>query len=189
MAQATFTAGTDDGSTTVTAQVGGRSDSVVITLLPVGVRYVYLPLTMRESRGINLVVESIVVDPPSPTPGQPVMVYVTVRNTGFTAIESSFWVDLYLDPGSTPAPGVRWDQICAEGVAWLVPGLGGGEAVTLRSDRGSPAYTYWTGAFSATPDPHRLYAVADVWPGPPGAILEDRENDNVRGPVMVPMGP
>ena len=189
VAQATFTAGTDDGSTTVTAQVGGRSDSVVITLLPVGVRYVYLPLTMRESRGINLVVESIVVDPPSPTPGQPVMVYVTVRNTGFTAIESSFWVDLYLDPGSTPAPGVRWDQICAEGVAWLVPGLGGGEAVTLRSDRGSPAYTYWTGAFSATPDPHRLYAVADVWPGPPGAILEDRENDNVRGPVMVPMGP
>jgi len=183
-----FFSSTTEGTAVVTATADGLSDQVNVTVLPT-VRHTYLPMVMRNYRGINLVVESIVVDPPSPSPGQQVVVSVTIRNLGSTPIETSFWVDLYPDPSGTPAPGVRWDQVCDEGVAWLVPGLGGGESLVLRSDQGAPAYTYWTGSFAATPDPHRLYAVVDVWPGPPGAVEEDREDDNALGPVDVPMGP
>lgn len=179
---------TQAGTALITATAGEAYGVVQITVTPPE-RQVYLPLVMSNYRGVNLVVESIVVEPASPAPGEPVVVTVTVRNTGPTAIGTSFWVDLYLDPSGTPAPGVRWDEICDEGVAWHVMGLGGGRSLTLRSDQGAPAYTYWSGSFAATPDPHRLYAVADVWPGPPGAIQEDREEDNVLGPVNIPMGP
>ncbi len=117
------------------------------------------------------------------------MVSVTIRNVGSTPVGTPFWVDLYLDPVGTPRPGVRWDEVCDEGVAWRVSGLGGGESTTLRSDQGAPNYTYWTGRLAAQPDPHLLYAVVDVWPGPPGAVEEDEEGDNVLGPVEVPMGP
>ncbi|HIE39631.1 MAG TPA: hypothetical protein EYP77_11310, partial [Anaerolineae bacterium] len=186
-ATATFSSAVE-GTAVVTATADGASDQVSIAVLP-SMRYTYLPLVMRGYRGVNLVVESIVVEPASPAPGEPVVVTVTIRNAGPTTVDGSFWVDLYLDPSGTPAPGVRWDQVCDEGVAWQVSGLGGGQSLALRSDQGAPAYTYWTGSFAATPDPHRLYAVVDVWPGPPGAVEEDREEDNVLGPVDVPMGP
>lgn len=177
-----------EGVAVVTASVDSLSDQVAISVLP-SMHHTYLPLVMRDYRGINLVVEGIVVEPPSPAPGQPVVVSVTIRNLGVTAVGSPFWVDLYLDPTALPTPGVRWDQICSEGVAWQVPGLGAGQSLTLRSDQGAPNYTYWIGSFADQPDPHQLYAVVDVWPGPPGAVVEDREDDNVLGPVNVSMGP
>jgi len=176
------------GTGVITATADGLSRETTVTVLP-AVTHVFLPLVLKDFRGINLIVESIEVSPPSPSPGESVLVSVTIRNVGPTPVQTAFWVDLYLDPVGTPAPGVRWDQICDEGVAWLVPGLGGGESLTLRSDQGAPNYTYWTGKFSAQPDPHLLYAVVDVWPGPPGAVEEDNEDDNIRGPRQVPMGP
>ena len=179
---------TMDGTAVVTATADGLSGQVAINVLP-AVHHVFLPLVVRDYRGVNLVVESIEVDPPNPSPGEPVVVSVTIRNVGPSPIGTSFWVDLYLDPVGTVRPGVRWDEICDEGVAWRVTGLGGGESLTLRSDQGAPNYTYWTGRFAAQPDPHLLYAVVDVWPGPAGAVEEDEEGDNVLGPVEVPMGP
>jgi uncharacterized repeat protein (TIGR01451 family) len=187
-AVAVFTAGTTTGTVRITATVGGRSDVVTLTLVPIPHHFVYLPLVLRD-HGPNLVVENLVVEPASPRPGEPVLVTVTVRNVG-TVSAGPFWVDLYLDPDQPPAPGVPWNEVSDEGVAWRVPGLAPGETAVLRSDQGTPGYTFWRGTFAATPDPHILYAVVDSWPYYPlETVAESREDDNVYGPVEVPMGP
>jgi len=176
------------GISVVTATVGEVYGLVTITVNPPE-NLIYLPLVLRNHNGVNLIVESIVVEPASPAPGEPLVVTVTIHNSGTNPVDAPFWVDLYLDPSGTVAPGTRWDQVCTEGVAWQVASLGSGQSLALRSDQGAPAYTFWTGSFGATPDPHKLYAAVDVWPGTEGAVTEDREDDNVLGPVNVTMGP
>jgi len=186
VALATFRAGTVTGTVVLTATADGAVATATLTLVPIPTHYVYLPLVLRN-HGPNLVVESIVWSPVTPTVGQSVVVTVTVRNVG-SAPAGPFWVDLYLDPSRTPAPGIPWNDVCAEGVAWRVPGLAPGEARALRSDQGAVGYTYWRGYFAATPNPHILYAVVDSWPYDPAeTVPETNEGDNVRGPVQVHM--
>ncbi len=186
IALATFTAGTVTGTATITATADGRVATATITLVPIPTHYVYLPLVMRN-HGPNLVVESITWSPTTPTPEETVIVSVTVRNIG-SAAAGTFWVDLYLDPSRPPAPGVPWNEVCSEGVAWRVPGLAPGEARVLRSDQGEAGYTFWRGTFAATPNPHILYAVVDSWPYDVAeTVAETNENDNVWGPVQVYM--
>jgi|GEM_PF-1979659 len=186
VALATFTAGTVTGTATITATADGRSATATITLVPIPTHYVYLPLVMRN-HGPNLVVESISWSPTNPAPGETVIVSVTVRNVG-SAPAGTFWVDLYLDPSRPPAPGIPWNDVCSEGVAWRVVGLAPGEARVLRSDQGEARYTFWRGYFAATPNPHILYAVVDSWPYDLAETVgETNENDNVRGPVQVSM--
>ena len=153
IALATFTAGTVTGTATITATADGRSATATITLVPIPTHYVYLPLVMRN-HGPNLVVESISWSPTNPAPGETVIVSVTVRNVG-SAPAGTFWVDLYLDPSRPPAPGIPWNDVCSEGVAWRVVGLAPGEARVLRSDQGEARYTFWRGYFAATPNPPR----------------------------------
>lgn len=187
-ATAVFTAGTITGTVHITATVDGQPGSTTVTLVAMPRHFVYLPLVLR-AHGPNLVVEDLTVEPPNPQPGQPVLVTVTVRNAG-SASAGPFWVDLYLDPSQMPAPGIPWNEVSAEGVAWRVSGLAPGQAVTLRSYEGEPGYTFWTGVLAATPDPHILYAVVDSWPYYPlETVTETREDDNVYGPREVPMGP
>lgn len=179
---------THPGTAVVTATANGAYGTVQVAVTPPESR-VYLPLVLRNYRGVNLVVESVVFAPLTPTVNGPFLVSVTVRNLGPNAA-GTFWVDLYLDPKSTPGPGVAWNHVCTEGVAWRVAGLGGGQSLTLRSDQGARDYTYWTGRLAATPDPHILYAVVDSWPYDPlETVGEDREDDNTFGPVGVPMQP
>ena len=186
VALATFRAGTVTGTVVLTATADGAVATATLTLVPIPTHYVYLPLVLRN-HGPNLVVESIVWSPITPTAGESVVVTVTVRNVG-SAPAGPFWVDLYLDPSRTPAPGIPWNDVCAEGVAWRVPGLAPGEARALRSDQGAVGYTYWRGYFAATPNPHILYAVVDSWPYDPAeTVPETNEGDNVRGPVQVHM--
>ncbi|MGC9082785.1 MAG: invasin domain 3-containing protein [Anaerolineae bacterium] len=186
VALATFTAGTVTGTVVLTATADGAVATATLTLVPIPTHYVYLPLVLRN-HGPNLVVESIVWSPTNPAAGEPVVVTVTVRNIG-SAAAGTFWVDLYLDPSRTPAPGVPWNEVSAEGVAWRVTGLAPGEARALRSDQGAVGYTFWRGYFAATPNPHRLWAVADSWPYDPAeTVPETNEADNVRGPVEVGM--
>jgi hypothetical protein len=172
------------GTVVLTATADGAVATATLTLVPIPTHYVYLPLVLRN-HGPNLVVESIVWSPITPTAGESVVVTVTVRNVG-SAPAGPFWVDLYLDPSRTPAPGIPWNDVCAEGVAWRVPGLAPGEGRALRSDQGAVGYTYWRGYFAATPNPHILYAVVDSWPYDPAeTVPETNEGDNVRGPVQV----
>jgi autotransporter family porin len=186
VALATFQAGTVTGTVVLTATADGAVATATLTLVPIPTHYVYLPLVLRN-HGPNLVVESIVWSPITPTAGESVVVTVTVRNVG-SAPAGPFWVDLYLDPSRTPAPGIPWNDVCAEGVAWRVSGLAPGEGRALRSDQGAVGYTYWRGYFAATPNPHILYAVVDSWPYDPAeTVPETNEGDNVRGPVQVHM--
>jgi len=179
---------TRDGTATITATASNALNTVQVVVQPPEHR-IYLPLMLNNHIGVNLLVESIAVAPASPAPDQAVVITVTIRNVGSSAASSPFWVDLYLDPSEPPSVGTRWDQICDEGVAWEVPALGAGQSLALRSDQGAPSYTYWSGQFEATPDPHQLYAVVDIWPGPDGAVAEEREDDNILGPQAVNMGP
>ena len=184
IALATFTAGTVTGTATITATADSRVATATVTLVPIPIHSVYLPLVMRN-HGPNLVVESIVWSPLTPTVNETVIVTVTVRNVG-SAPAGTFWVDLYLDPSRPPAPGIPWNEVSAEGVAWRVTGLAPGEARVLRSDQGEAGYTFWSGRFAATPNPHILYAVADSWPYDPAeTVPESNEGDNVRGPEQV----
>ncbi len=186
VATAAFTAGTVTGTAVLTATAGSAVATATITLVPIPTHSVYLPLVLRN-HGPNLVVESIVWSPITPTARESVVVTVTVRNVG-SAAAGPFWVDLYLDPSRTPAPGIPWNDVCAEGVAWRVAGLAPGEARALRSDQGAAGYTFWRGYFAATPNPHILYAVVDSWPYDPAeTVPETNEADNVRGPVQVYM--
>jgi len=186
VALATFTARTVTGTVVLTATADGAIATATLTLVPIPTHYVYLPLVLRN-HGPNLVVESIVWSPITPTARESVVVTVTIRNVG-SAPAGPFWVDLYLDPSRVPAPGVPWNDVCAEGVAWRVSGLAPGEARALRSDQGAVGYTYWRGYFAATPNPHILYAVVDSWPYDPAeTVPETNEGDNVRGPVQVHM--
>ncbi|MGD1996458.1 MAG: Ig-like domain-containing protein, partial [Anaerolineae bacterium] len=179
---------TQSGQAVITATSRLASGLVTVTVQPPE-QQVYLPLVLRDYRGVNLVVDDIAWTPQNPTTADTVVVSVTIRNAGPRAIESSFWVDLYLDPSATPAPGTRWDEICAQGAAWQVGGLAGGQSLTLRSDQGAPDYTHWDGSLPGTPDPHQLYAVVDSWWGSEGVVAEDREDDNVLGPEDLHMGP
>lgn len=176
---------TQAGTAVISATAGGASGSVQVTVEPPE-NFVYLPLVLRNFRGVNLVVESITWAPLNPTLTDVVVVSVTVANRG-PSPAGTFWVDLYLDPTGTAQPGVPWNDICDEGVAWRVPGLAGGQTLTLRSDEGAPGYTDWSGLFDAAPDPHELFAVVDSWTGPGETVLEDREDDNVLGPEYVSM--
>ena len=56
---------------------------------------------ISTSPGVDLVVESIALDPTDPDPGQPVSIAVTILNQGDT-VASGFYTYLYIDPTNEP---------------------------------------------------------------------------------------
>ncbi len=121
----------------------------------------------------NLVVESIGIEA---TGGDistydPLTFTVAVRNIGAAAVNSLFWVDLYVDPATEPpAP----DDLMGEaGVAWVaISSLPQNETISLT-------LRYLDG-FDTTGD-HTAYALADTW----DQVLESEELDNVGGPQAI----
>jgi hypothetical protein len=114
----------------------------------------------------DLIVSSIVTDPPDPDPGEAVDVHVTVENQG-TYDAGGFFLDWYANESSGPAPppfGNRREY---------VPGLAAGATYTMS--------TTWTYSTSGT---YQIYAYVDTGYG----VYEESENNNVLGPVEILVG-
>jgi hypothetical protein len=117
----------------------------------------------------DLVVSSVTLNPNKTTftAGEPIQISVVIKNQG-NAAATPFWVDLYLNPSSTPALNQLWNKLCGinpcYGIAWQInQPLAPGAELTLTSTIGSYAadYTRWQGGFVAgTTD---LYVLADSW--------------------------
>jgi uncharacterized repeat protein (TIGR01451 family) len=91
---------------------------VSVTVEDLPVRYVYLPLVMRNyAVAPDLVVDSIVATSNGVT--------VTISNQGDApvtgVITDEFWVDVYIDPDSPPT-GVNqtWEMLGSQGLVWGV---------------------------------------------------------------------
>jgi hypothetical protein len=120
----------------------------------------------------NLVVESISLGSSGViSTYQPLTFTVAVRNIGAAAVNSLFWVDLYMDPAvEPPTPG---DLMGQASEAWVaVSSLSQDEVIylTLSDLQG----------LTTTGD-HNAYALADTW----DQVLESDESDNVGGPALV----
>jgi hypothetical protein len=117
----------------------------------------------------DLVVTGIVIDPPTPTAGQPATVYVTVVNQGLTdvAFGNNFWIDLYVDPPS--APGV----LDHGELQWSVQGA--------DFQVGVPQTL--SGIYTFSGPSHQLYAQIDS----DNTVVEMDESNNVFGPQTLPV--
>ncbi len=200
VALATFTAGTVTGTATITATADSRVATATVTLVVTPTYYTYLPLVMRNhaaAAAVDLVVDAIVVNPPNPTTVTPVIVSVTIRNTGSVSVTQSFWVDLYLDPSATPQPGDLWNDLCTYGKAWYVrtPIPPGGTLTlntTMPDDPTRPGdrYSNWptTGLYLSA-GTYTLWAQVDSYPDSPGAVSESNETNNVFGPHTLNVSP
>ena len=138
----------------------------------------YLPVVVKDyAAGPDLVIDSIIVDGSGPT--------VTVRNAGTTSSLDPFWVDLYVNPGSTPKLNQEWHEIASSGVAWgVTQALAPGQTVVLTLS--SP---YYEAAESNPifPANATIYAFADSIHDATsnGNVIELDETNNLGGPVTV----
>jgi uncharacterized repeat protein (TIGR01451 family) len=72
--------------------------------------------TQPQPTNANLVVENIdFVGSPPTNDGDKYHVQVTVRNIGSEAVTNDFWVDLYLNPASTPTVNQPWQYLSQSG--------------------------------------------------------------------------
>jgi uncharacterized repeat protein (TIGR01451 family) len=167
----------------------------------VGGQTVYLPVLLSQyavpstPSGVNLVVPSIQVSPVSPSAGQATRVSVTLHNSGPNAVTDDFWVDLYVDPITTPTINVLWNDISPYGKAWIVhDDIPGGGSLVIHTDQPDDSedpeavYSNWPGWFVSAGE-HVLYVQVDAYGQRWGYILEDNETDNVSGPKPVTVGP
>jgi hypothetical protein len=191
---AVFTADVVTGTVMITATAGGAVGTTPLTLTQ-GISYVYLPLMMRNYPVLppyDLVVESVTWIPAPPAAGQPYHVQVVVRNNGYMAVTSDFWVDLYLRPSATPGVNQAWNtlSLVGYGKAWLVrDDIGPGQTVTLHtSDPDDPQhpvdrYSFWPPPnFDASHNP--FYVLVDSWGYTYGFVDEgSAEDNNLWGPA------
>ena len=119
------------------------------------------------------------------TAGEPVEISVVVKNQGLVS-SGQFYVDLFINPSSIPTgTNQTWDSKCSLalcfGIAWYVPNIQPGQAITLTSNKASYArqQTRWPGWFaSGTTDLYLFvdsYNPASTW----GAVLESDEKNNL----------
>lgn len=172
---------------------------------------VYLPIILSNWTGsagptptnANLIIEDIGFSGDTPTnDGDTYHVQVTVRNIGTDTVTSDFWVDLYLNPVSMPAPNQLWQNLsqsgeqgvskCLEdptcyGRAWLVTtDLAPGQAVVLATQTApDPRYSRWpTDGVPYVSSRHNpMVALVDSWGASYGAVYENNETDNLSGAI------
>jgi hypothetical protein len=118
----------------------------------------------------NLVVEGIALENEGTlSTYDPLTFTVGVRNIGAAAVNSLFWVDLYVDPVWTPSnPGDLMNEVS---VAWVaISSLSENEVISLTMQH--PEGVVAVGNHSA-------YALADTW----DQVAESSESDNMGGPL------
>jgi hypothetical protein len=123
-------------------------------------------LTVTDQSLPDLIVESIVADPPSPAAGEDITVYVTVKNQG-TADAGRFFVDFYKDLGLPPETGEAGD------LYWSVDYLAAGQSDALSD----------TISFAEEGE-YSMYAQVDT----DEQVDELNEANNTMGPVAICMG-
>jgi uncharacterized repeat protein (TIGR01451 family) len=144
-------------------------------------KLLYLPY-IQTAGSADLVVESIRLVPnkTSFNTSEAVEIEVVVRNQG-NANAAAFWVDLYINPSSTPSFNQPWQNLCSldpcYGMAWSVAqGLAAGQSITLRSSDLPTGYSNWPGSFA--PGTTTLYALADSWNA--SGMIDTQRANNLR---------
>jgi hypothetical protein len=135
----------------------------------------------------DLVVEKLAVTPEESLGSGQVTVTVTIRNEGLSDAESGFWVELFIDPETTPKLNSTIVGE-AEGVLWYVPGLPSGDTTTLGLDEADERYTNFSGQLPA--GRHQFYVYVDAYntEGQVGLVAEGDESNNLLGPLVVETG-
>lgn len=167
----------------------------------VGEYSLYMPVLFKDYTaplppfGVNLMVSDIQVGPPAPTVGEATRITVTLYNSGTNTISADFWVDLYVDPSTTPTVNVVWNEIAPYGKAWFVhDDIPADGTLVIHTDQPDDAqdpgaiYSNWPGWFVSAGE-HVLYVQVDSYGLATGLVLEDDETDNVRGPLTVTVVP
>ncbi len=154
---------------------------------------------------------TLIIEPPNPSAGQPVLVIVDVENEGNGSADG-FWIDLYVNPTNPPEPGrtnrISWQNACgginscSRGVAWSVSNapLSAGNSRTfvtipdvfnpITGQGFDPANSNWeNGIFSE--GTYQFYAYVDSINGLDdsidGAVVETNETNNrCQGTLFVP---
>jgi hypothetical protein len=188
--------GVDSFSYTVSDGNGGMASATV--RVTVGNHRVFLPFLTKVVAQPDLTVK-LELSSGALVWSQPTLVSVIVTNHGL-APAANFWVDLYVDPASTPAVNTPWNENCAKdpcyGIAWFVgQRLEPGQSLTLTStpDSYAPQNTRWVGFFPRrTQD---VYVLVDSWnragnsssADPHGALIEVDESNNLAHLSYSPM--
>lgn len=148
---------------------------------------------------VNLVIDSLSFVGSSPVnDGDKYHVQVVVRNAGPDPVTTDFWVDLYLNPASTPAPNQPWQSLSQSGEqgasqcssdptcygrAWLVTAdLVPGASVTLTTQAAADwRYDRWPaeGVPYVSSRHNPMVALVDSWGFAYGAVSESNEGDNL----------
>ncbi len=128
----------------------------------------------------------------------PVVIEVVIENTGLAEAQRGFWVDLFINPRSTPPnqAGTVWSDLCRStncvndlGISWKVTtNLLPTEKLTLTSRRMEDPYiwlpsTNWNGTLNV--GDVNMWAYVDSWNGAGntlGWVKELDETNNQRGP-------
>ncbi len=128
----------------------------------------YHPTVAAPLTAPDLVVDTLVFDPPQPASGQAVNITVTVKNQG-DASASGIRVHLYIDPlQSPPTITTPYSSTTFYGVT-LPPG---GQFTWIRTNQ-----TLASGL-------HSLYA----WVDRDNLIAESNEANNLTGPITITVG-
>ncbi len=151
----------------------------------------------------NLIIESIDFVGGAPAQdGDRYHVQVVVRNIGTESVTQDFWVDLYLNPVSTPTPNQPWQSLSGSGSdgvilcpydatcygrAWYVTtDLGPGGTVTLSTQMPpDQRYDRWPaeGVPYVESRHNPIVALVDSWGNSYGAVYENDETDNLSTPI------
>jgi hypothetical protein len=128
LAESLFTAGTVGGDAAVSATVDNQTVFLTLTIEQSEFK-VYLPLAVNNYvAASDLVVKSVSV-----VAGD---IQVVIENQGSAAVDSDFWVDLYVNPDSIPtAANQTWQKVGLQGAAWgVTKSLAAGESITLTTN-------------------------------------------------------
>ncbi len=172
---------------------------------------VFLPIVIKGGNGTtpptptdaNLRITDIgFLGGAAPSEGQNYHLYVVVKNVGTEAVTDDFWVDLYLNPSSTPGLNQPWQNLSQSGEqgvskcpndptcygrAWHVTSdLAPGAVINLNTQMPvDQRYDRWPADGAPYASRHSpIMALVDSWGTTLyGAIYENSETDNLSGSI------